>query len=339
MVIGCLTCCHYFTTNVKGAYDDLATITMAASMAPMSVIGGPTGFYTTLETHPEENEEQEEDTTTNVQDGAVGADDQQQQSTNQELDQTTTTTAALTTQVDDDMEHQPLQEVNQYVLMNDHRRQENRPLLHPSFNGSVAGTFEEPQHVKKLYRFCSIIYYVSVLLVVALVGVTILYYPKRPVYNVCNDAVAWKKIMTNIAALKLDASFEILISLSNPNRLDAALDRGKGSFSYDGKQVGTFEIPPVTADAMAINDLMLITHVSPDRQQALALAEAYYMGKLILEAEFEGTIRIPAFFDYTLDVSVKHIEVDVNAMSDRSLCHCVSTKKYLFLVLFMATIG
>jgi hypothetical protein len=227
-------------------------------------------------------------------------------------------------------------EQNLYVLMSDHpseqnhgphriSAQETRPLLHPTFNGgSIAGTIEEPQHMKRLYRFCSIIYYISVVLVVALTGLTILYFPKRPVYNVCNDAVAWKTIMTDIAAFKLDASFEILISLSNPNHVHAALDRGKGAFSFEGKQIGTFEIPPVTADAMAINDLMLITHVSPDRQQALQLAEAYYMGKLVLEAEFEGTIRIPAFFDYTLEVSVKHIEVNVNALSDRSLCYCPS---------------
>jgi hypothetical protein len=292
-----------------------------------------------LETQPEEEEQVE---TANVEDGVVEMGDQQAQRASGK-----SILAGTCRPVDEEanqpterdaMEQQPLQQEtanefdeNRYVLMNDHppthgssRQAESRPLLHPSFNSSVGGTIEEPRHMKKLYRFCSVIYYVSVLTVVALVGVTIVYYPKKPMYNVCNDAVAWKKIMTNIAALKLDASFEILISLSNPNHLVAALDRGKGSFSFDGKQVGTFEIPPVTADAMAINDLMLITHVTPDRQQALELAEAYYMGKLILEAEFEGTIRLPDIFDFTFDVSVKHIEVDVNAMSDRGLCHCPS---------------
>ncbi|OEU13356.1 hypothetical protein FRACYDRAFT_241694 [Fragilariopsis cylindrus CCMP1102] len=58
MTLSCLCCCHYFTSNVKGAYDDLATITMAASVAPMSIIGGQDftagQFYTRLESTPEE---------------------------------------------------------------------------------------------------------------------------------------------------------------------------------------------------------------------------------------------------------------------------------------------
>mmetsp|Transcript_25121 Transcript_25121/g.43992 ORF Transcript_25121/g.43992 Transcript_25121/m.43992 type:complete len:533 (+) Transcript_25121:144-1742(+) len=332
LLVVCFTCCHYFTTNVKGAYDDLATITMQAStIAPMSVVGGPNGqFYTTLETHPEEesmanadggNSAAEQNSQPQDVNSALATDgnSQQQQRRDEEANELQQDSAQPT--LSDDAEHP-------YALMDDPATaaaaavQESRPLLHPSYNGSVVGAMEESRHMKRLYNCCSIIYFVSVALVLALMGVVIFYYPKKPVYNVCNDAVAWKKIMANIAAFKIDASFEILISLSNPNHLDAALDRGKGSFSFQGKQVGTFEIPPATADAMAINDLMLITHVSPDRQQAIELAEAYYMGKLVLEAQFDGTIRVPALFDYTRDVSVKNIVVDVNAMSDRSLCHC-----------------
>jgi U3 small nucleolar RNA-associated protein 7 len=336
ILIGCLTCCHYVTTNVKGAYDDLATITMAASLAPMSVVGGTNGqFYSALEPHTEELEEEEIEPDTPV---ASQGDQEQGQvagyaEAHNRIDRTCDLEANQNNSASREQEASPPQcnnpDPNAYALLGDSSPrqnvpvfQENRPLLHPSFYGSAAGAIEEPRHMRRLYRCCTIVYVVFVVLVVTLVGVTIIYYPRQPLYSVCNDAVAWKRIMTNIAAFKFDASFEILLSLSNPNRIGAALDRGKGAYSFEGKPFGTFEIPPVSADALAINDLMLIAHVSPDRQQALQLIEAYYMGKLVLEAEFEGTVRVPALFDSTFDIHVKNIIVDVNALADRSLCHC-----------------
>jgi len=202
------------------------------------------------------------------------------------------------------------------------QEQENGPLLHPNFNGSVTG-IENPHHIKCLYRLFPIIYYISVIIVVSVVGLCLFMYPQLPVYNVCNDEVAWTGIMKDIVAFKLDASFEILASLSNSNRIAAVIDRGKGSFSFEGKNFGTFEIPSVTANAMAITDFMIVVNVSPsNRQQAVRLAEAYYTGKLIINAEFEGSIRVPSLFDYTRNIWVKDIIVDINADSDRSLCHC-----------------
>jgi U3 small nucleolar RNA-associated protein 7 len=318
IIIGCLTCCHYMSTQVKGAYDDLANISIAATVAPLSVIGG---YAEQL--HQQEVEDR------NVIDTA------------QEDQELLLPSNAVSTAGGDEREpdEEPIPEEiplggegvepNSYLSLDDShpgqiaaRNQESRLLLHPSFNGSVAEILDDGRHMKKLYACCTVIYVLAMLLVVALVGVCILFYPRQPLYSVCNDAVAWKRIMTNIAELKFDASFEILLSLSNPNRLRVVLDTGKGSYSFEGNQFGTFEIPPVTADAMAINDLMLLAHVSPDRQQALQLLEAYYMGKLILEAEFEGTVRIPAFFDVSFDIHLTKIVVDVNAFADRSLCHC-----------------
>ncbi|KAL3919139.1 MAG: hypothetical protein SGILL_003905 [Bacillariaceae sp.] len=320
-MIGCFSCCHYFTTNVKGAYDDLATITMAASLPPMSVIGGNNGqFYATLEPHPEEPEGDVEADVEPPQegqpasDGEVPAESQPDEGANQLVSETGEEQDAPGPGVE--MGQSP------YVLMNEHGNEESRPLLHPSFNGSVAGTMGEQPHMRRLYRCCTILYIVSIVLVVCLVGLSIWIFPSQPVYSVCNDAVAWKKIMTNIAAFKFGASFEILLSLENSNRLGGSLDTGKGSFAFEGEQFGTFEIPPVEAGAMAISDLMIVAHVSPSRQQALQLIEAYYLGKLVLSAEFEGTVRVPALFDFTTDIHIKNIVVDVNQLADRSLCQC-----------------
>jgi hypothetical protein len=345
-MIGCLTCCFSCFGDVKGAYDDLATITMAGSLPP-SVIGGtlmmgPGGaepFYNTLETHPEEDGDEEEETANNGSEPLNHDVGEEQLVPNDEeanrqgiiSEENTGTTNAASEANGGEFQQQQREEceTNHYGLMNDGQEHQYQEITTPlffnsahSFNG-IPG-MEEPRHMKSLYRGCSILYYIGVGLVLVMVATTVYFYPKRPVYNVCNDAVAYKKIFENIMALKLDASFEILISLSNPNHLGVALDKGKGSFTFDGKPVGTFEIPPDFIGAMAITDLMLVAKVTPDKYQAAQLAAAYFRGKLVLEAEFQATVRVPAMFDMTYHLSVEDIRVDVNELSDRSLCYCPS---------------
>ncbi len=71
--------------------------------------------------------------------------------------------------------------------------------------------------------------------------------------------------------------------------------------------------------AVANTDLMLISHVTPDKYQALDIGEAYDVGKLVLEAEFDGTICILAFFDLTFDIHVVDLVFNANELSDNTL--------------------
>jgi hypothetical protein len=320
LLCGCTTCCFCFCCgNIKGAYDDLATISVAASRAPPSVIGGTTSslmgrtvedtteaFNTSLETHDEEEEQDDQDD----EEEAIldPCDENDQEPAN--------------------CEEQGNGIEGDYTLMDEHPSREKAPLLPPRqyqqyyVNSGDESVVPAPIHMNRLYKACAFCYWLTILLLVSLVGTCIYFYPKRPVYDVCNDSVAWKKIIENIASLKLDASFEILVSLSNPNRFDVAVDNASGGFSFEGKRVGTFIIPPLTAASMAITDLMLIAHVTPDKYQAFQLAEAFYKGKLILIADFEATLRVPALRNLTKQVSVDSIIVNVTEVTDRSLCAC-----------------
>lgn len=330
LLVLCLSCCHYCFTNVKGAYDDLATISMAASRPP-SVIGGTfmassEHFYTTLETHPEEDDEgimQGQDHTSS--DSASRPVDEESPCST--MPDAQSPAPKQQEQEQEEQQHQrPLElESDPSALLDIPNDGPTTPLIPRStrsFNG-IPG-MEEPPHMKRLHRMCSCIYYLSVLLVCFLVFVTLSFYPKPPVYNVCNDAVAWKKIMENIVALKLDASFEILISVSNPNHLTVVLDNAVGSFSFDGQPIGTYMIPSETATAMAITDMMLIAKVTPDKYQALRLAEAYYRGNLVLQADFHAKLRVPKLFDYTYNLKMNDIDVYVNELGPRDMCHCPS---------------
>jgi len=340
---GCLNCCFCFITNIKGAYDDLTDLTIAAaSVAPMSVIGDVRftrwDEFREEEAIPEEDNESNDDSDTNNnnennddvetahQSGGATAEETARRPA-QESEEVPPAADEAQNSSSEEQEESAEGGDNPYHLMDDSPRNDGngesqgRPLLRPGFNGSVG--FEEPRHMKRLFKWCSAFYYLSVMMIVLTVGTSLYFYPKMPIYSICNDELAWGKIVRNIVAFKLDASFEVLASLSNPNRMGAALEKGKGSFSFEGKEFGTFEIPPVMVDPMTITDFMIIIHISPaDKTQAIQLAEAYYTGKLILEANFKGTLRVPAMFDYTTSIEAGDIVVDINQASDRSLCQC-----------------
>lgn len=307
----------------------MAAITMASAGPLMS----GEHFYTTTVATTQSEEENEEFYNTQEQETSnesvvdADADADADTPTQQQQDEEANT--------NEQEQPQPLQEDetnDHYVLMNDSSRQNTTvdstttPLLHPSSRPHFHDhNIEEPAtHMKALNRMCSIMYCCSVVLVVTLTATIIFFFPKPPVYNVCNDAVAWKQIMEKLALLKLDFSIEILVSVSNSNHLSVVLDEGKGSFTFEGISVGTFHIPGDNVQRMAVTDLMLIARVQPDKYQAVKMAEYYYQGKLVLKAEFEAKLRVPAFMDFTYNLDMKNLTVFVNELSDRSLCHCPS---------------
>jgi hypothetical protein len=123
--------------------------------------------------------------------------------------------------------------------------------------------------------------------------------------------------------MKATADFEILTSVSNQNHFDIMLERGsRGSFAHDGMQVGTFDIPPVTAKAVSITDVLVVAHLTPEKWEALSLTAEYYAGRLVLNVDVTANIRIPALFNFAVTKGLQGIEVHVNELADRHLCAC-----------------
>jgi hypothetical protein len=250
--------------------------------------------------------------------------------------------SALETQLEDDednQEEQPrLSEIEDQNGPSNHEytilEEENTdldPNLTPQFNSRLDAEepgddfmVQESPHIKALYRSCSLLYTFVVTLILVLVAVLVLFYPQIPTYSVCNDAVRWSKIIAHLVSGKVDASFEILVSFKNPNHLSAVLQNGAGTFSFEDEPLGTFIIPPLQIQSMATTDLMLIAHATPNHNQAVKVAHAYMAGKLVLTAEFDAIIQIPALFDWSISRTVQNIPIDIYAAADRSLCHCPS---------------
>jgi len=127
-----------------------------------------------------------------------------------------------------------------------------------------------------------------------------------------------------IHSLHTKADIEILGSIVNPNHISAVLVNGTGTFSYKDKFVGTFSIPPFTAEAMAITDFVIIAHLTPGTWDGIAIAKDFSLGKLVLTANALAVVRIPALADLTVHGGRDEIVVFVNEVQDRSLCACPS---------------
>jgi hypothetical protein len=178
-----------------------------------------------------------------------------------------------------------------------------------------------------LHKSCRIWYVFTMILTMMLIGCSIVFFPKTPQYNVCNDEFAWKSIIDSFAHLNMEASFEVLMSVENRNRLDVTLDGFGGTFSHEGENVGTWTLRKSVIRAMSITDVMLTCTVAPDRWEALGLISDFYRGRLMVMVDVQGSVRVPGIF-YSIPVKMNDILVKVNDPDnkDRHLCACPEWK-------------
>ena len=85
------------------------------------------------------------------------------------------------------------------------------------------------RHMNCLVTACTVCYVLSLVGIGLFVFGSMRYFPKVPQYNVCNDAVAWKSLVDSMTSVKMEASFEILVSIMNPNHFDVALPISKAT--------------------------------------------------------------------------------------------------------------
>ena len=82
-----------------------------------------------------------------------------------------------------------------------------------------------------------------------------------------------------MASIKISASFDLLISVYNPNRFEVDLRDGHGQFKHYDQYVGSFDIPEGKITAKAISDIVVKVTFTPDKWDALSLTAEYYEGK------------------------------------------------------------
>ncbi len=183
--------------------------------------------------------------------------------------------------------------------------------------------------MKRMYGICQIVYLLTILTTILLFLVGMSYAPRQPIYNVCTNRLGWKSIIEGMASLKVSASFDLLISVYNPNRVEVDLKNGGGQFHYDGEYIGSFEIPEGKIAQEAISDLIVKVTFTPDKWQALQLTSEYYRGTLRFMVGGHAHVSVPALGDYSFEAKFDDIEVNPNdpTLDDTHLCACPGWKK------------
>ena len=181
----------------------------------------------------------------------------------------------------------------------------------------------------RMYCVCQICYLVTILTSGILFTVGLAYAPRQLEYNVCTDQLAWKSIVEGMASLKMSASFDLLISVYNPNRFEVDLSNGSGQFHHDGEYIGSFIIPEGVISARAVSDLVVKVNFTPDKWSALSLTSEYYQGTLKFVVGGHTHVKIPGLGNYQYDAKFNDITVNVNdpTLHDTHLCACPGWKR------------
>mmetsp|Transcript_24594 Transcript_24594/g.37080 ORF Transcript_24594/g.37080 Transcript_24594/m.37080 type:complete len:495 (+) Transcript_24594:75-1559(+) len=183
--------------------------------------------------------------------------------------------------------------------------------------------------IRRMYGVCQVVYLVTIFFTVTLFIVGMSYAPRQPQYNVCTNQLGWKSIIEGMASLKVSASFDLLISVYNPNRVEVDLKNGAGQFHYDGEYIGSFEIPEGKIAEEAISDIIVKVTFTPDKWQALSLTSEYYRGTLRFIVGGHAHVSVPALGNYSFEAKFDDIEVNTNdpSLDDTHLCACPGWKK------------
>jgi len=190
---------------------------------------------------------------------------------------------------------------------------------------------ERSRHAIFLSNACKACFLITIIMTTFLVSFSVMFFPKLPEYNICNQEVGWSKTIESMKSMELDISIELLISLYNPNYFDVDLDKASGALKHNDKFVGKWTFPDGTSiKANSITDFPLKCAIIPDKWEALALAEEFYKGTLVLDAQIDAHIRMPSLLNYTFKANMDDYAVTVNRndpkLGDRHLCACPQWK-------------
>lgn len=230
--------------------------------------------------------------------------------------------------VDDDRANEREQEGTEYQRLLDDgdgvAAGDDEESLHTRITAARSQVMASSSNTKCMFNACSVCYAVTVFCVGILAVMGVVYSPRRPDISVCSDALAWKSIVDGMTSMKMQASFQILMSVQNPNRFDVVLDMASGSFKHDGAQVGTFTVPRTSIQSMAITDLLVSVTFTPDKWEALQLTAEYYKGTLTFMVDMAAAVQIPALANFTYDFEMDNYKVLAAdpKLQDRHLCYC-----------------
>lgn len=175
-------------------------------------------------------------------------------------------------------------------------------------------------------------------LLLLLAGVTLMFFPKEPQISYCSKELDWAALINNVESLvtnQVYAEFEFLISVYNPNRVEAHIDKLAARLYYPPEgvdnpihQIGEVRINNFNADAGAVSDTFATVTLTMERFLALDLAQKYARGLLTLSAVADLDFGLKMYGQKVLHMAVQQrgIEIDTASPQDMSWCNCKDGK-------------
>ena len=307
LVICCTTCCFGGVTMLKGAVDDLVSAQPEMVEDGMFANGGE---YHQLLDDERQQEERDNLEFAMLQNGPCPEEDHTENDICRENGEVIKSSSGLDlVRTEDGVSVTNLSRLSIPTVYNQQPRTGGR--------------------IGQLYFVCQMCYIFTFITTIILAVTALSYAPRQPQYNVCTDQLAWKSIVEGMAALKMSASFDLLISVFNPNRWEVDLSNGSGQFTHDGVYVGSFDIPAGQISPQAISDIVVKVTLAPDKWSALSLTSEYYQGTLKFILRGHSHVKIPGLGNYQFDAKFEDIEINVNdpGMDDTHLCACPGWKQ------------
>jgi len=183
-----------------------------------------------------------------------------------------------------------------------------------------------PAKAVRILRCCKLCWLglvVSSIVIGVLVGIN---FPNKPTYNVCMENFNWKSILNSFTKLSLQADFDVVLSIKNPNRFDFAVNNLRVDFLHDSVVVGSaHDTEELVLKPHTITDYVLKVSFRPGFTQALSMQQDYMRNDLYftLKGNVQG-YTTPLGWKYDFDQEIEDVELRIGDEADTSLCKCKS---------------
>ncbi len=128
------------------------------------------------------------------------------------------------------------------------------------------------------YAMYKILVGLSAILCFTGVVIASIMYPKMPEYSICNKTVQWGSIFEYIINFKDSARLDLQFGLYNPNRFGLDIHQMNCDFKYKGIKIGKTKLKNISITPGTVQDIMLLTDISPTVATALDMADDYANG-------------------------------------------------------------
>ncbi|CAN0336649.1 unnamed protein product [Laminaria digitata] len=179
---------------------------------------------------------------------------------------------------------------------------------------------------RKVLLFTRVVCGTGMAAAVLMCGVVVWFAPHTPGVNMCNTEFDWKSIVESLKKASLETDFQLLVSIYNPNVLDAKIESGTAILYHKHTEVGIMAFEPAVLEGGYVTDLLLTIAFDGEAWEEAHIGLEYETGKLafLMDATVSASVMWHGLKTYPFTFSVNNYYIKVSSATDydRSLCNC-----------------